>query len=83
MSYEVGPDGEVNPLRIQDERIYHLIAALRYAVVGITGGASFVGSSAHDWQDESDWPEPIRERWGSGRSDRVTGSVVTLSDALG
>ncbi len=84
MSYEVGPDGEVNPLRIQDERIYHLIAALRYAVVGIVGGASFAGCTHVDREDESDWPDAIRDRWGRiGGGVRVTDGLVRLSDALG
>lgn len=84
MSYEVGADGEVNPLRIEDERVYHLIAALRYAVVGIVGGASFVGCTQVDREDESDWPDAIRDRWGRiGGGVRVTDGLVRLSDALG
>jgi hypothetical protein len=37
MSYELTETGEVNPLRIEDEATFHLIAALRYFCVLVEG----------------------------------------------
>lgn len=46
ISYELGETGEPNPLKIEDERKYHLVASLRYACVaadGLSGGTSAKG----------------------------------------
>lgn len=52
LAYEIGESGEPNPAKIEKESEYHLVAATRYAVIGVAQGIGDpeVTGSAYSFQ---------------------------------